>query len=933
MRRAPEKQTERQLPIKAETPAIFPPARTINLDPADWYRATWRKLEPLPRPEPPVFKQKDCAARVARVTVSRREPLVKWAWEKAGVPVVPSGEEARFWLEAMTRAATDVKPKELALFLERQPLTLSLTVTEIKGRIQKKARYLAPAIVAPLAALLPLPDLVALLLSPDLVGSWESPYEASVLKDHVQTCLIAGFARYVLPFLHADDRQRIGATLPLVSDPNDWPKSWNVRLLPIEWRLAALLGRAAEVKDLVSRLQPDQVAGLTWPPVRLIAHDLVFGLDSAEGVQQELRRLDLPLRTPGHVRAWLAHTEFGALDYIRDSIRACTDREEAEGLLEVFCLVEAPEAAPLMLELQQQSRVPGPARRWLGEHVDLAIVGLLPVAAEKGTLAQAALEHLREVVRRGGEAILAGGLQRLPLEDAARVRREVFEKGAVSLVPFDEGQPPWWNSCVLESLGERPGKPPPWADPARLPLLPLGGQCLHETQVSELLVALRKSSLEAPLPLVRMVKQQAEPVGLEAFAWRLFELWLAESAPAEGKWALGAVGLLGGDASALKLIPLIRDWPGQEFHQRAVWGLECLRALGSDTALMALHSIAQKVKLKGLQGKARTFMKEIATERGLTAHQLEDRIVPDLGLDERGSRTFDYGPRRFRLVFGPNLKPMLRDEAGKLTSSPRRGNAGDDPGKVDVVAREWKLLKKQVSATVKVQVKRLEQAMLSKRRWSAEEFDRLLVHHPFLFNLVRLLLWGDYDAGGQLLRAFRVTEDRTRVDVSDTTVPPAGAAVGVVHPLELTDEERGKWGEVFSDYEIIQPFPQIGRRTHALLAGEEKQTLLTRFSGRAVPAMIFNGILKSHDWMQNRLGTGRFGLGHYKRYPEADLTAVIREETNGTTLRIDSAFFVRGFPEDGDTADLRKALPLGAVDPIVLSEVLGILAVLASKGT
>src|SRR5262249_40797855 len=157
---------------------------------------------------------------------------------------------------------------------------------------------------------------------------------------------------------------------------------------------------------------------------------------------------------------------------------------------------------------------------------------------------------------------------------------------------------------------------------------------------------------------------------------------------------------------------------------------------------------------KGLQGKAHDFMNEIATDRRLTAQQLEDRIVPDLGLDERGSRTFDYGLRRFHLVFGPNLKPLLRDDAGKLMSSPPRRNASDDPPKVEEAAREWSLLKKQVSQTVKVQVKRLERAMLGKRRWSAEEFDRLLVRHPFLFNLVRLLLWGEYGAGGELVRAF-----------------------------------------------------------------------------------------------------------------------------------------------------------------------------------
>jgi hypothetical protein len=907
-------------------------ARSIDLDPADWFRAPWRKLPPLPRRQSPPFDPKGCAERVGRVLGQRRGILTPWAWERAGVPPAPSREEARFWLEVMTKAGTDVKPQELALYLERHPPQVDLTRREILGRLQKKARYVAPEIVAPLAAWLPLDELVALMLSDDLVGSWEKGYEAATIKEHVQTCLVDGFARYVLPYLAPAEAARVRPALRLDPDPATWPKAGTVTLLPVAWRLAALLGLSTEVQGLLSSLTREQVAGATWPPLRLCAHDLVFGLGSAGAMQKEMRRLELPLRTPGHVRAWLAHTEYGALDYVRDSILATADRDDAEALLGAFGLVKAPEGAPLMLELQLNSRVPAAARRWLDEQAPQAIAGLLPVAATKGPLTTAAVDYLRGATLKGHAALIEDGLKGLAPEEAARLRREVFERGGVALAPFGEGEPAWWQAAARESLGERPGKPPAWADPVRLPPPALGDRCLSEQQVGELVLALRKSSPGVPLPLVREVKRHCDAAALDAFAWRLCELWLAEGGAADDKWALHALGLLGGDAGALKLTRLIRDWPGNGFHQRAVWGLECLRAIGSDTALVGLHGIAQKVKFKGVQGQARTFMNEIASERGLSAQQLEDRIVPDLGLDERGGRTFDYGPRQFRLVFGPNLKPLLRDEQGKTLSNPPRPNSRDDAAKVAEAAREWQLLKKQASETAKVQVKRLERAMLGPRCWSRAEFERFLVGHPFLTHLTRLLLWGDYADSGELIAAFRVTEDRTYANINDSTYELVGARVGLVHPLDLEDEGRARWGEVFADYEIIQPFPQLGRRVHTLQPGEQRRTELTRFSGPEVDAKIYNGILKSHDWMPNRLGGARYGLGHYKRFPEADLTAIIRESGGGDAVKIESAFFVAGFPEDGGRADAARALRLGEVDPIVLSEVLGILAVLASKG-
>src|SRR5262249_10068583 len=167
-------------------------------------------------------------------------------------------------------------------------------------------------------------------------------------------------------------------------------------------------------------------------------------------------------------------------------------------------------------------------------------------------------------------------------------------------------------------------------------------------------------------PLLDALRANADRAALDAFAWKLFDRWLTEGAPSKEKWALLGLGHLGGDAVVLKLTPLVRAWPGEAQHARAVLGLECLRAIGTDTALMQLNGMGQKRKFQGLKNKAREFMEEIAKAKGLTREELEDRVVPDLDLDERGGRTLDFGPRQFRLALGPDLAPVVRDPDGKL---------------------------------------------------------------------------------------------------------------------------------------------------------------------------------------------------------------------------------------------------------------------------
>src|SRR5262249_54136503 len=139
--------------------------------------------------------------------------------------------------------------------------------------------------------------------------------------------------------------------------------------------------------------------------------------------------------------------------------------------------------------------------------------------------------------------------------------------------------------------------------------------------------------------------------------------------------------------------------------------------------------------------------------------QLEDRIVPDLDLDQRGGRTFDFGPRQFRALLGPDLRPLVRDEQGKLREDLPKPGAKDDAAKAAAAVADWKVLKKALREAAKGQAVRLEQAMVVGRRWTPEEFQTLLVHHPLMVNLVRRLLWGGYDGKGKLARTFRVTEE------------------------------------------------------------------------------------------------------------------------------------------------------------------------------
>src|SRR5262249_215801 len=161
-------------------------------------------------------------------------------------------------------------------------------------------------------------------------------------------------------------------------------------------------------------------------------------------------------------------------------------------------------------------------------------------------------------------------------------------------------------------------------------------------------------------------------------------------------------------------------------HKRAVNGMECIRAIGSETALLQLSKLANKVKFPALKKQANEAMEAIANERGLTPDQLQDRIVPNLDLDDKGQRTFDYGTRQFTLMLGTDLKPKVREDGTTTVKADLpKPTKKDDPVKGAAAQAEMKLFKQQLRETLKTQAERLETCMRECRFWDRDEFESL----------------------------------------------------------------------------------------------------------------------------------------------------------------------------------------------------------------
>jgi predicted DNA-binding WGR domain protein len=467
-------------------------------------------------------------------------------------------------------------------------------------------------------------------------------------------------------------------------------------------------------------------------------------------------------------------------------------------------------------------------------------------------------------------------------------------------------------------------KAPDFWKPDALPRIVFSdGTVLPRANLDALAAVLKADDRNA----IAELKRVADPASLSNFAWELFQAWLTEGAPSKEKWAFLALGLLGDDEAARRLTPLIRTWPGESQHQRAVTGLDVLGDIGTDVALMMLNGIAQKVKFKGLQERARQKMEEIAGKRGFTAEQLADRLVPDLDLEDDGSKTLDFGPRSFRVGFDEVLSPFVMDATGARLKDLPKPNSKDDPTLGEQASDAWKAMKKDVRALASIQLLRLELGMANARRWSGEEFRNFFVEHPLLTHLVRRLVWGVYSADETLQRTFRVAEDRTYADLADDACEvPSSAVIGIAHRLHLTDADAAAWSKVFSEYELAQPFEQLVRATHRLNADERKGTDLKRFDSRVVETRKLLGLL-SRGWRKGPAGDGGGIVEMYKPI-RTGLIASLDFESGlnaGGMDYVDPEQTLRAItfaPDEPNWGTRQGLMELSSVDDVSLSEVI-----------
>lgn len=444
-------------------------------------------------------------------------------------------------------------------------------------------------------------------------------------------------------------------------------------------------------------------------------------------------------------------------------------------------------------------------------------------------------------------------------------------------------------------------------------------------------------------PILRRYLAMCRPIDTAALAKVALAAYFDTPAP---KGVLAIVSA-GADADCVKMSEkFIRTWFGQKMAQCKAL-IEVLAWVKHPMGLQVLLSIANRFRTASLRALAAQHVNAIAEREGWTIDELADRTIPDGGFAKpdaggRAALVLDYGARQFSATLDDELEPVLTGEGGKVVKALPSPAKADDAEKAKEAKKQFSDAKKQVKDVVKRQTERLYEALCTQRAWRFEDWKRFLGDHPVAGRLCVRLAWTATEPGenGKLLGCFRPLEDGSLTNEKDDAVTfPPDTLVRLAHTASIPAELAAAWKQHFADYAVEPLFTQFGREAYTLAEAKAKDTEIKDFQGYEIGTFQMRGKMTKLGYVRGEAQDGGWFHEYLKPFRSLGVQAEIGFSGNSLPeedrrAALGTLSFTKIKPEgDTNTHWSRKAMELGKVPPVLLSECYNDLKQLAAEGT
>ncbi len=290
----------------------------------------------------------------------------------------------------------------------------------------------------------------------------------------------------------------------------------------------------------------------------------------------------------------------------------------------------------------------------------------------------------------------------------------------------------------------------------------------------------------------------------------------------------------------------------------------------SPFALRTLYEIilAFKTKHGNIRTEAIKKFERKANERKMTYEELEESIIPDFGFTNF-YREFEVEGKKYRGFIGANLKIMYENVEKKkiLPSLPKTVDQD--------LKEELSDLNKEIKKYAKIHGSRMEEFMNNQIRWNISEWEKKFLRNPLIFAIIQNIVWGVFEHN-KISDNFMVQRNFDIVNITSKKINlPAESQVGILHPLDLSDDEIKQWIQNLSNSQLDPPFSQISRKTYVVAPQEKNVTRSSTFEKKPVLGGTFSSRALKRGWKRGSVADAGGIPFFLKEFPNFNIIAYI----------------------------------------------------------
>ncbi len=326
----------------------------------------------------------------------------------------------------------------------------------------------------------------------------------------------------------------------------------------------------------------------------------------------------------------------------------------------------------------------------------------------------------------------------------------------------------------------------------------------------------------------------------------IYERWIFEGADTTYKYVMIPYLVYESEYKIEKVACNLKEWCESGRISLANYAISTLAFNGSLYSLILIDYISNNFKYYQIKNTSKLAFKAAAKKLDISEDKLSDKIILDFGIDKEGKKLLKDDSHSFTLYVNEKLDiEKIFDNKKKeyISKIDKYNNISKN------LLDEFYSIKNNIKATYKFQASRLSKALMTGKKWTADDWKKIFAGNYIMGILANLFIWTIYNKNDKILKQVKYDRKSNSFRTLDDEEYKLTKLhkLSLASPVEMTDEEIKKSKQLLTDLKIKQPFNQMQNINFSFEDGDIKENIIVKYRNKEVKIKTFKTLIDYLD--------------------------------------------------------------------------------------